>query len=67
MIEWALFRRFAMRRPVLTQISWCYAMAGRLRVPTIGVHGFFGASSMKRLPAVKENAAEFKRLKVRLE
>lgn len=37
---------------------------------TKGVHGFFGASSMERLPvevAIKENAAEFKRLKVRLE
>ncbi|KAJ5740744.1 hypothetical protein N7493_000616 [Penicillium malachiteum] len=37
---------------------------------TVGVHGFFGASSMERLPveiAIKENAEEFKRLKVRLE
>ncbi|KAJ5527691.1 uncharacterized protein N7503_004974 [Penicillium pulvis] len=37
---------------------------------TVGVHGFFGASSMERLPveiAIKENAMEFKRLKVRLE
>ncbi|KAJ6036248.1 hypothetical protein N7540_000527 [Penicillium herquei] len=37
---------------------------------TMGVHGFFGASSMERLPveiAIKENAEEFKRLKVRLE
>ncbi|KAJ5370387.1 uncharacterized protein N7496_006479 [Penicillium cataractarum] len=37
---------------------------------TKGVHGFFGASSMERLPveiAIKENAEEFKRLKVRLE
>ncbi|KAF7719357.1 TIM-barrel signal transduction protein [Penicillium ucsense] len=37
---------------------------------TKGVHGFFGASSMERLPveiAIKENAAEFKRLRVRLE
>lgn len=37
---------------------------------TVGVHGFFGASSMERLPveiAIKENAQEFKRLKVRLQ
>lgn len=37
---------------------------------TKGVHGFFGASSMERLPveiAIKQNAAEFKRLSVRLE
>ncbi|CEJ58994.1 Putative TIM-barrel enzyme family protein [Penicillium brasilianum] len=37
---------------------------------TKGVHGFFGASSMERLPvevAIKENAEEFKRLRVRLE
>lgn len=37
---------------------------------TVGVHGFFGASSMERLPveiAIKENAMEFKRLRVRLE
>jgi predicted TIM-barrel enzyme len=37
---------------------------------TGGVHGFFGASSMERLPveiAIKENAQEFKRLKVRLQ
>ncbi|KAJ5714099.1 uncharacterized protein N7483_011280 [Penicillium malachiteum] len=37
---------------------------------TVGVHGFFGASSMERLPveiAIKENAEQFKRLKVRLE
>ncbi|KAJ5281333.1 hypothetical protein N7478_006705 [Penicillium angulare] len=37
---------------------------------TVGVHGFFGASSMERLPveiAIKENAEEFKRLKPRLE
>ena len=34
---------------------------------TKGVHGFFGASSMERLPvevAIMENAKEFKRLKV---
>lgn len=34
---------------------------------TQGVHGFFGASSMERLPvevAIQENAEEFKRLKV---
>lgn len=34
---------------------------------TKGVHGFFGASSMERLPvevAIKENAAAFKSLKV---
>jgi predicted TIM-barrel enzyme len=37
---------------------------------TVRVHGFFGAISMERLPvevAIKENAEEFKRLKVRLE
>lgn len=35
---------------------------------TRGVHGFFGASSMERLPvelAIQENAQAFKRLKVR--
>lgn len=34
---------------------------------TKGVHGFFGASSMERLPvevAIKENAEAFKRLKI---
>jgi predicted TIM-barrel enzyme len=34
---------------------------------TKGVHGFFGASSMERLPvevAIKENAEEFKKLQV---
>lgn len=34
---------------------------------TNGVHGFFGASSMERLPveiAIKENAQAFKRLKI---
>lgn len=34
---------------------------------TTGVHGFFGASSMERLPveiAIKENAAAFKNLKI---
>ena len=33
-----------------------------------GVHGFFGASSMERLPveiAIKENTATFKKLKIR--
>ncbi|KAJ5946579.1 hypothetical protein N7454_003418 [Penicillium verhagenii] len=37
---------------------------------TVGVHGFFGASSMERLPverAIEENAKQFKRLRVRLE
>ncbi|KAJ5086466.1 hypothetical protein NUU61_007773 [Penicillium alfredii] len=37
---------------------------------TIGVHGFFGASSMERLPvevAIRENAHAFKKLSVRLE
>ncbi|KAJ5183966.1 hypothetical protein N7492_001582 [Penicillium capsulatum] len=36
---------------------------------TLGVHGFFGASSMERIPvemAIQENAEEFKRLRVRL-
>lgn len=36
---------------------------------TVGVHGFFGASSMERLPvevAIKENAEAFKGLKVQL-
>lgn len=35
---------------------------------TRGVHGFFGASSMERLPvelAIQENAQAFKRLKIR--
>lgn len=35
---------------------------------TKGVHGFFGASSMERLPveiAIKENAQAFKRLKIK--
>ena len=35
---------------------------------TTGVHGFYGASSMERLPveiAIKENAAAFKNLKIR--
>lgn len=37
---------------------------------TVGVHGFFGASSMERIPvevAIQENAEQFKRLRVRLE
>lgn len=36
---------------------------------TKGVHGFFGASSMERLPvevAIKENAEEFKKLQVQV-